>query len=347
MIQNDKGNSTNFMFSEKTFCILNAIISLLLYFFFSLIQVKWRIPLFVVKVVELILTTWFSVTLLSLLLELNTLKKLFISIMEKSYYKVISMGANRDFSDYNMDALNSIEKEIIKTYFINTESELIKEKQVSCLYYSFDRILNLLNIKSVLINVSHDIIIYSFNDVFYDYTVCMTWTVISKKGKQLFTQELWFVDEESRDNFQVDLFIIDGELKQVQLEKLYNRNRTSDPFGLMIKCDFHIKNDSYSVKYQYSRKKAEILGPGGFMFSDFAYGVNVTLSLHTNSNKYVPYLYTLVPLDIRGSKKGKEEISNEMMPGNLVKFCIAEWCLPGAGYYFGIKKNILGNIDEQ
>lgn len=75
MIQDDKGNSTKFMFSEKTFCIINALISLLLYFFFSLIQIKWEIPLFVVKVVELILTTWFSVTLLSLLLELNTLKK--------------------------------------------------------------------------------------------------------------------------------------------------------------------------------------------------------------------------------------------------------------------------------
>ena len=45
------------------------------------------------------------------------------------------------------------------------------------------------------------------------------------------------------------------------------------------------------------------------MFSDFAYGVNVTLSLHTNSNKYVPYLYTLIPLDIRVSKKGKLRIS--------------------------------------
>lgn len=338
MIQDDKGNSTKFMFSEKTFCIINALISLLLYFFFSLIQIKWEIPLFVVKVVELILTTWFSVTLLSLLLELNTLKKMFTSIMEKSYYKVISTGLNRDFSDYNIEALNTIEREIIQTYFNNTESELLKEKQISCLNYSFDRILGLLNSKNTLINVNHDIIIYSFNDAFYDYTVCMTWNAISKKGKQSFTQELWFVNEESRDNFQIDLFLVDEELKQVQLEKLYNRNRMSDPFGLIIKCDFYIKNDSYNVKYQYSRKKAEILGPSGFMFSDFAYGVNVTLSLHTNSNKYVPYLYTLVPLDIRGSKKGKEEISNEIMPGNLVKFCIAEWCLPGAGYYFGIKK---------
>lgn len=114
--------------------------------------------------------------------------------------------------------------------------------------------------------------------------------------------------------------------------------RISDPYGLSMRCDFSIAKDSYKVKYQYSRRRAEILGPSVFLFSDFAYFVNITLNLHTSSNKYVPYLYSLFSLDIRGSKKDKEEISNNLMPGNLVKSRFEGWCLPGSGYYFGIKR---------
>lgn len=68
---------------------------------------------------------------------------------------------------------------------------------------TIEKIRSLLDIKSILVNVSHDIIIYSSDDMFYDYTVCMTWTAITKKGKQVFSQELWFVDEESRNNFKI------------------------------------------------------------------------------------------------------------------------------------------------